>query len=273
MSGEPLLRGDGPRPDDARRPDDGQQARRHAMVQDQLAARGISDPAVLTAMESVPRHRFVPPPMERHAYTDGALSIGLGQTISQPYIVALMTELLRLDGSSRLLEIGTGSGYQAAVAACIAAEVWSVERMETLSQRAAALLTALGVHNVHLVVGDGSRGLPEQSPFDAVIVTAATERVPPALLGQLTEGGRLVVPIGPIGHTQTLTVFVRHGDGFQVREDIPCRFVPLIESPRASAVGGDDTEGGSAPSASADRAVEDESKGPQSVEGEVRKGT
>ena len=241
------------------------------MVQEQLVARGSSDPGVLIAMESVPRHRFVPPSMERHAYTDGALAIGFGQTISQPYIVALMTELLRLDGSSRLLEIGTGSGYQAVVAAHIAAEVWSVERMEILSQRAAALLTALGVHNVHLAVGDGSRGLPEQAPFDADIVTAAAERVPPALLGQLTEGGRLVVPIGPMGHTQTLTVFARHGDGFQVREDIPCRFVPRIEGPQALA-GGEGAERETAFSASADHAVVDEPKGLRSVEGEERGG-
>jgi protein-L-isoaspartate(D-aspartate) O-methyltransferase len=229
------------------------------MVQEQLVGRGLGDAAVLAAMESVPRHRFVPPSMERHAYTDGALAIGFGQTISQPYIVALMTELLRLDGSSRLLEIGTGSGYQAAVAAQIAAEVWSVERMETLSQRAAALLIALGVHNVHLVVGDGSRGLPEQAPFDAVIVTAAAEDVPPALLEQLTDGGRLVVPIGPIGRTQILTVFTRHGDQFQVREDIPCRFVPLIQGPQPPA-------GGTAWLPPGDHAVEGGQKTPPGAE-------
>ena len=218
-------------------------------------ARGIRDSAVLGAMEEVPRHRFVPPSMERHAYVDGALAIGFGQTISQPYIVALMTELLRLDAGSRLLEVGTGSGYQAAIAAHIAAEVWSVERMETLSQRAAALLAALGLHNVHLVVGDGSHGLRAQAPFDAVIVTAATERVPPALLEQLADGGRLVVPIGPIGHTQTLTVFTRRGDEFHVREDIPCRFVPLIAGPQASArEGGEDGTAGPPPG---DHAVED----------------
>jgi protein-L-isoaspartate(D-aspartate) O-methyltransferase len=232
--------------------DDGLQSRRRAMVREQLVARGIGDPAVLAAMESVPRHRFVPPAMERHAYADGALAIGFGQTISQPYIVALMTELLRLDGASRLLEVGTGSGYQAAVAACIAAEVWSVERMEELSRRAAAVLTDIGVHNVHLVVGDGSRGLPEQAPFDAVIVTAAAESVPPALLAQLGDGGRLVVPVGPVGHTQILTVFARHGDAFQVQEDIPCRFVPLIEGPRPPHGGGANHGGDAAASWSAD---------------------
>jgi protein-L-isoaspartate(D-aspartate) O-methyltransferase len=223
--------------------DGGLLARRRSMVQDQLVSRGISDPAVLAAMEAVPRHRFVPPAMERHAYVDGALAIGFGQTISQPYIVALMTELLRLDGDSRLLEIGTGSGYQSAVAARIAAEVWSVERMEELSRRAAAVLAALGVRNVHLVLGDGSRGLPERAPFDAIIVTAAAERVPPALLDQLVDGGRLVVPIGPVGGTQILTLFTRHGDAFQMREDIPCRFVPLIEDPGRPGDGGDDADG------------------------------
>jgi protein-L-isoaspartate(D-aspartate) O-methyltransferase len=227
--------------------DDGSPDRRRSMVQEQLVERGIGDPAVLAAMEAVPRHRFVPPAMQRHAYADGALAIGFGQTISQPYIVALMTELLRLDGSSRLLEIGTGSGYQAAVAAGIAAEVWSVERMKELSQQAAAVLAGIGVHNVHLVVGDGGRGLPELAPFDAIIVTAAAESVPPALLDQLADGGRLVAPIGPIGRTQILTVFTRHGDDFQVREDIPCRFVPLIEGPQPPGRGraGD---GGGAPS-------------------------
>jgi protein-L-isoaspartate(D-aspartate) O-methyltransferase len=182
-------------------------------------------------MEAVPRHLFVPPEMEYDAYADGALAIGYGQTISQPYMVALMTELLRLTPGSKLLEVGTGSGYQAAVAARLAREVWSVERVAALAERAAAVLRLTGVTNVHVVVGDGSRGLPDQAPFDAIIVTAAAESVPRALLSQLRDGGRLVVPIGPIGHTHILTVFTRSGDEYSRQEDVACRFVPLIEWP------------------------------------------
>jgi protein-L-isoaspartate(D-aspartate) O-methyltransferase len=211
--------------------EDAQAARRHRMVVDQLESRGIRDAAVLAAMEDVPRHLFVPVELEHDAYADGAFAIGHGQTISQPYMVALMTELLRLTPASKLLEVGTGSGYQAAVAARIAGEVWSVERVAVLADRAAATLKLVGARNVHVLVGDGSRGLPEQAPFDAVIVTAAAAEVPKALLEQLVDGGRLVVPIGPMGHTQILTVFTRRGDEYSRQEDVACRFVPLIEWP------------------------------------------
>ena len=212
-------------------------ARRHRMVVDQLESRGIRDAAVLAAMEDVPRHLFVPAELEHDAYADGALAIGHGQTISQPYMVALMTEFLRLRPAGKLLEVGTGSGYQAAVAARIVGEVWSVERVAALADRAAATLRLVGAHNVHVLVGDGSRGLPEQAPFDAIIVTAAAAEVPQALLGQLVDGGRLVVPIGPIGHTQILTVFTRRGAEYIRQEDVACRFVPLIEWPEEGAEG------------------------------------
>jgi protein-L-isoaspartate(D-aspartate) O-methyltransferase len=198
------------------------------MVEDQLVKRGISDPAVLAAMGAVPRHLFVPPALQRRAYADCALGIGHGQTISQPYMVALMTELLHLASNSRLLEVGTGSGYQAAVAARIASEVWSIERVPELSQRAAAVLASLGVSNVHLRVGDGCRGLPEEAPFHAIVVTAAAPRVPPALTEQLAEGGRLVIPLGPEGRTQVLTVYERVGEELRIQRDVACRFVPLI---------------------------------------------
>jgi protein-L-isoaspartate(D-aspartate) O-methyltransferase len=213
---------------------DVQAVRRRRMVAEQLVARGISDEAVLEAMLAVPRELFVPPAMERHAYEDGALSIGRGQTISQPYIVALMTELLQLHAGSRVLEVGTGSGYQAAVAARIAAEVWSVERLAYLHDRAAALLATLKVHNVHLLVADGRLGWPEQAPYDAVIVTAATQQAPPALLAQLAEGGRLVVPLGAASSTQILTAITRRGNEFRSEAGIPCRFVPLIEGDEAA---------------------------------------
>ena len=201
---------------------------RRRMVTAQLVARGIRDAAVLTAMERVPRHRFIPESLWAEAYADGALGIGHGQTISQPYMVALMTELLELSARSRVLEVGTGSGYQAAVAAQIAAEVWSVERIPALSTQAAAVLADLGVHNVHLVIGDGSRGLPEQAPFDAMVVTAAAARLPETLVEQLADGGRLVVPVGPHGGTQILTVVTRHGASFERQEEVACRFVPLV---------------------------------------------
>jgi protein-L-isoaspartate(D-aspartate) O-methyltransferase len=198
------------------------------MVSEQIAARGLRDEQVLDALRSVPRHRFLPEGMRRYAYEDGALSIGHGQTISQPYMVALMTDLLRLDKSTRLLEIGTGSGYQAAVAAHLCLEVWSVERVAELAARARALLEELGYTTVHVVDGDGTRGLSDRAPFGAIIVTAAAPAVPAAWFDQLADGGRLVVPLGAPHRVQTLMVYERHGERFDQSASVDCRFVPLI---------------------------------------------
>ena len=211
-----------------RRTDDPDELREW-MVAEQIEARGIRDSRVLAAMREVPRHRFVPESMVRSAYDDSALPIGGGQTISQPYMVALMTEALRLDPDKRVLEVGTGSGYQAAVASRLCCEVWSVERVRELAETARAALTDLDVHNVRVIVGDGSRGLAEQAPFDAIVVTAATERVPPALFEQLADGGRLVVPVGSIRGIQTLFVYERRGEQIDRTASVGCRFVPLIE--------------------------------------------
>lgn len=208
---------------------EGYAERRTRMVEQQIARRGISNPAVLSAMRAVPRHLFVPPEYESQAYADEALPIGFGQTISQPYMVALMTDALRLDVRKRVLEVGAGSGYQAAVLAELAGEVWAIERIPALAERAEAVLSRLGYDNVTVVVGDGSVGLPEHAPFDGILVAAAAPEAPPPLLDQLAPGGRLVVPIGDIGREQVLTVFTKDADG-QVRreETIYCRFVPLI---------------------------------------------
>ena len=197
------------------------------MVERQLRRRGIDDERVLAAMAAVPRHEFLPERQRGRAYADSALSIGEGQTISQPWIVAAICQALQLSGSERVLEVGAGSGYSAAVLARLAAEVIAIERHDSLASGARRALDALGVENVELVVGDGSRGLPERAPFDAIAVHAAAPAPPRALLGQLAEGGRLVVPIAA-ERADLLTVFHRHGEGL-VREEIgPCRFVPLI---------------------------------------------
>ena len=211
------------------------------MVHDQIERRGIEDEAVLQAMRLVPRHRFVPHDLRHAAYDDAALAIGDGQTISQPFMVALMTELLRLEAGTRLLEIGTGSGYQAAVGSRICREVWSVERHERLSRRAAQVLEDLGYDNVRLVVGDGSRGLPSQAPFGAIVVTAAAPEVAEPLLAQLADGGRLVAPLGGLNDVQTLTVYERQGDRYERRASVGCRFVPLVEGPAST---GQDDDGG-----------------------------
>jgi len=202
-------------------------ARAH-MVRDHLQARGVDSPRVLAAFERVPRERFVPEPARARAYADQALAIGHGQTISQPYMVAVMTEALELDGSERVLEVGTGSGYQAAVLAELAREVWSVERIPALGAEAAALLAELGYANVRVVCSDGSLGWPEQAPYDAVIVTAAAPAPPPSLLAQLSpDGGRLVVPVGD-RDLQYLAVVERHGTEYVTRRSVGCRFVPLL---------------------------------------------
>jgi protein-L-isoaspartate(D-aspartate) O-methyltransferase len=198
------------------------------MVATQIEARGITDPAVLTALRSVPRHRFVPAAVRPDAYTDSALPIGYEQTISQPYIVAAMTEAARLTPGSRILEIGTGSGYQAAVASRIVREVYSIELLPELTARAAKTLADLGYHNIQTRTGDGYQGWPEEAPFDAILVTAAAPIVPQALLDQLADGGRLVIPVGPSPGVQELQILSRQKDGrIHTERRFPVRFVPL----------------------------------------------
>jgi len=193
-----------------------------------LRRRGIGDQAVLRALEEVPRDAFVPPRMAGTAYADHALPIDCGQTISQPYVVAYMTEQLGVRPHHRVLEIGTGSGYQAAVLSRLVHRVVSVERYRTLADTARALLKQLGFQNVEVIVGDGMEGAPDHAPFDRIVVTAATETVPPALLDQLAIGGVLIAPIGPVDGVQHLTKVTKTETGEQREALIPVRFVPLI---------------------------------------------
>ncbi|MDZ7698050.1 MAG: protein-L-isoaspartate(D-aspartate) O-methyltransferase [Deltaproteobacteria bacterium] len=201
---------------------------REQMVERQIKARGVTDPDVLSAMERVPRHRFVPEKYRSLAYGDHPLPIGEGQTISQPYIVAYMTQALDLKPHDRVLEIGTGSGYQAAVLAELAEAVYTIEIVETLGKRAKKTLDASGYENVHVRIGDGYKGWPEQAPFDAVMVTCAPEAIPDALVSQLKDGGRMIIPVGPVGTVQRLVRCVKK-DGRLVRENVmPVRFVPMV---------------------------------------------
>ncbi len=210
---------------------------RRRMVEAQIRARAVDSPRVLAAMEKVPRHLFVPDTLRAQAYDDYPLPIGEQQTISQPYIVALMTSLLDLEGDEKVLEIGTGSGYQAAVLAEVAGEVYTIEILEPLAERARTTLAALGYRNVHLRMGDGFAGWPEQAPFDAIVVTAAPPQVPQPLLDQLKVGGRLVIPVGRF--FQDLLVYTRTQDGFDKRNVIPVRFVPMTgEAQRTTPPGG-----------------------------------
>jgi protein-L-isoaspartate(D-aspartate) O-methyltransferase len=198
------------------------------LVRSRIAGEGITDPAVLQAMRSVPRHEFVPPEYLRAAYEDRPLPIGEGQTISQPYVVALMTELLELRADARVLEVGTGSGYQAAVLAEIAEEVYTVEIIEPLARSARSRLERLGYDNVTVRAGDGYFGMPEAAPFDAVIVTAAAGHIPPPLLEQLKTGGRMVIPVGPVHSVQQLILVLKGEDGeISTRQLMPVRFVPM----------------------------------------------
>ncbi len=200
---------------------------RRTMVETQLVPRGIKDRRVLEAMLKVPRHLFVDESIRHRAYEDMALPIGEGQTISQPYMVALMTELLELKGDERVLEVGTGSGYQAAVLAELAREVYSMERIEALITRARERLRSLGYDNVHIICGDGTRGLPEKAPFDGIIITAGTPGVPEPLKAQLADGGTLVAPVGG-RFSQQLVRLRKKGADFSEEYLTPCVFVPLI---------------------------------------------
>ena len=204
---------------------------RARMVEWQVRRRGIADERVLAAMRRVPRELFVPPERREAAYADAALPIGEEQTISQPYMVGLICEQLSLQGGERVLDVGTGSGYQAAVLAELAAEVHTIERIPELAARAQANLAAAGYEGrVHLHVGDGTRGLPEHAPFSAIAVAAAALEAPPALYEQLEPRGRLVVPVGGAGG-QWLEVAVRTPEGPAVLRTVPCRFVPLVSAP------------------------------------------
>ena len=200
-------------------------ARRKRMVESQIRARAIHDNAVLDAMRGVPRHRFVPDSMHAYAYTDGPLRIGYGQTISQPYIVALMTSLIEPKPSMKVLEIGTGSGYQAAILAECVGEVYTIEIVPELGKGAAKLLSDLGYDNIHTRIGDGFDGWPEHAPFDGVVVTAAPDEIPQPLLDQLAVGGRLVIPVGR--GSQDLVLVTRTQDGFHRESVTPVRFVPM----------------------------------------------
>jgi protein-L-isoaspartate(D-aspartate) O-methyltransferase len=200
--------------------------RLNAMVDGQIEGRGISDPATLAAMRKVPRWEFVPDDMKSRAFEDNPLPIGEGQTISQPYIVAYMTEALKLEADDRVLEVGTGSGYQAAVLSVMAADVYTIEIIESLAEDARETLERLGYSNVHVLVGDGYRGWPDEAPFDGIIVTCAPDHVPQPLLDQLAEGGRLVIPLGG-QYPQMLKRFTRRGDTFKEENLEPVLFVPM----------------------------------------------
>jgi protein-L-isoaspartate(D-aspartate) O-methyltransferase len=199
---------------------------RKRMVAEQIAGRGLRDPRLLAAFESVPRHLFVPEEYRHQAYADGPLPIGFGQTISQPYIVALMTHLLELTGRERALEVGTGSGYQAAILSRLVAEVHTVEIIPELAREAERVLHATGCANVHVHLADGSLGWSESAPYDAILVAAAAPSAPQPLLSQLAEGGQMVLPVGGQGF-QELEVWKREGEEFTKRTVIAVAFVPL----------------------------------------------
>jgi protein-L-isoaspartate(D-aspartate) O-methyltransferase len=204
--------------------------RRNEMVERQVRGRGVRDMRVLDAMRKVPRERFVPSNLLAHAYDDGPLPIGYNQTISQPYIVAYMTEALGVSRDHKVLEIGTGSGYQAAILGELAGTVYTIEIVPELARRATAALKALGYSNVHVRAGDGYAGWPEHAPFDRILVTAAPEEIPKPLLDQLSARGRLVIPVGQQGRAQWMTIVEKTPEGVVQRRTIPVQFVPFTRS-------------------------------------------
>ncbi len=201
---------------------------RRKMVRTQIRARSVEDERVLAAMEKVPRAEFIPPDQRRYAYDDRPVPIGEGQTISQPYIVALMTELLEVGKGDKVLEIGTGSGYQAAILAELTPHVYTIEIIPSLAERAEQTLRRLGYEAVQVKTGDGYLGWPEHAPFDGIIVTCAPEEVPQPLRHQLEEGGRMVIPVGPQWTHQTLYLLTKKGGKLEQEEVIPVRFVPMV---------------------------------------------
>jgi protein-L-isoaspartate(D-aspartate) O-methyltransferase len=205
-------------------------ARRYEMVEQQIRQRGVTDARVLAVMRSVPRERFVPAEVRDQAYDDGPLPIGSGQTISQPYIVAYMTEALKVEPSHKVLEVGTGSGYQAAVLSELVREVYTIEIVPELARRAETILRSLNKTNVHVRAGDGYAGWPEQAPFDRIIVTAAPEEVPRPLIDQLAPGGLLVAPVGAQGAAQWMTIVEKTSRGVVERRTIPVQFVPFTRA-------------------------------------------
>jgi protein-L-isoaspartate(D-aspartate) O-methyltransferase len=202
---------------------------RARLVAAQFRARGVADPRVLAAMLRVPREQFVPDALRHEAFEDRPLPIGHGQTISQPYIVGYMTEALKLQPSHRVLEIGAGCGYQTAVLAELAGEIYSVELIDDLAERARAMLAQLGYSRVHVRAGDGHAGWPEHAPFDRIVAAAAPAAVPPALVEQLADGGILVIPVGE--SVQELRVLQKHGGAIELLETLPVRFVPMVRKP------------------------------------------
>ncbi len=202
------------------------------MIEAQIVARGVRDPAVLEALRRIPRREFVPAQLVDEAYEDHPLPIGYGQTISQPYIVGYMTELLRLEAHHKVLEIGTGSGYQAAVLSLLADQVYSIEIVEPLALEARDRLERLDRRNVEIKIGDGYQGWPEHAPFDRIVLTAAPPRIPRRLIDQLASGGRLIAPVGPSYGAQEIVILDKDRKGrIHKRRDLPVRFVPMVERP------------------------------------------
>jgi protein-L-isoaspartate(D-aspartate) O-methyltransferase len=203
---------------------------REIMIKEQLLARDISDPATIKAIRNVPRHEFVPPEMKPYAYSDNPLPIGMDQTISQPYIVAYMTQVLKLKDHDRVLEVGTGSGYQAAILGQIVDTVYTIEIVEALAFTAKNRLSALGYGNIEVKTGDGYLGWPEKGPFDAIIVTAGAEEVPEPLIKQLKEGGRMIIPVGPHNGIRQLLLITKKSGKIKTKEVMAVRFVPLTRT-------------------------------------------